>query len=279
MEIKRIEGRKVAGLAALLQPVDELWYSGEWDEGIFTHTAAVVGSRRMTQYGQRVVEEKLVPQLVSGGGTVISGMMYGVDQAAHRACMECGGRTVAVLGFGLKWPGISTNDLRFMDEIVKKGGLVVSEWENQPGTLWTFPMRDRIMAALAQEIYVVEAAAKSGSLITAEWGVKLGRKVWAVPGPVTSKVSEGTNRLIADGKAQMWLPQQQISLSLKDRDTNNAEIYAMLQNETLGIDDLARKLKRPVEELGAKLSLLVLSGEIIEKEGKYFLGSGNWVKR
>lgn len=135
------------------------------------------------------------------------------------------------------------------------------------------------MAALAQEIYVVEAAAKSGSLITAEWGVKLGRKVWAVPGPVTSKVSEGTNRLIADGKAQMWLPQQQISLSLKDRDTNNAEIYAMLQNETLGIDDLARKLKRPVEELGAKLSLLVLSGEIIEKEGKYFLGSGNWVKR
>nr|OGC90703.1 MAG: hypothetical protein A2V48_03200 [Candidatus Amesbacteria bacterium RBG_19FT_COMBO_48_16] len=279
MEIKRIEGRKVAGLAALLQPVDELWYSGEWDEGIFTHTAAVVGSRRMTQYGQRVVEEKLVPQLVSGGVTVISGMMYGVDQAAHRACMECGGRTVAVLGFGLKWPGISTNDLRFMDEIVKKGGLVVSEWENQPGTLWTFPMRDRIMAALAQEIYVVEAAAKSGSLITAEWGVKLGRKVWAVPGPVTSKVSEGTNRLIADGKAQMWLPQQQISLSLKDRDTNNAEIYAMLQNETLGIDDLARKLKRPVEELGAKLSLLVLSGEIIEKEGKYFLGSGNWVKR
>ena len=233
----------------------------------------------MTQYGQRVVEEKLVPQLVSGGVTVISGMMYGVDQAAHRACMECGGRTVAVLGFGLKWPGISTNDLRFMDEIVKKGGLVVSEWENQPGTLWTFPMRDRIMAALAQEIYVVEAAAKSGSLITAEWGVKLGRKVWAVPGPVTSKVSEGTNRLIADGKAQMWLPQQQISLSLKDRDTNNAEIYAMLQNETLGIDDLARKLKRPVEELGAKLSLLVLSGEIIEKEGKYFLGSGNWVKR
>ncbi|KKU99155.1 MAG: protecting protein DprA protein [Candidatus Amesbacteria bacterium GW2011_GWA1_48_9] len=167
MEIKRIEGRKVAGLAALLQPVDELWYSGEWDEGIFTHTAAVVGSRRMTQYGQRVVE-KLVPQLVSGGVTVISGMMYGVDQAAHRACMECGGRTVAVLGFGLKWPGISTNDLRFMDEIVKKGGLVVSEWENQPGTLWTFPMRDRIMAALAQEIYVVEAAAKSGSLITAE---------------------------------------------------------------------------------------------------------------
>jgi len=278
VEIKRIEGRKVAGLAALLQPVDELWYSGEWDEGIFTHTAAVVGSRRMTQYGQRVVE-KLVPQLVSGGVTVISGMMYGVDQAAHRACMECGGRTVAVLGFGLKWPGISTNDLRFMDEIVKKGGLVVSEWENQPGTLWTFPMRDRIMAALAQEIYVVEAAAKSGSLITAEWGVKLGRKVWAVPGPVTSKVSEGTNRLIADGKAQMWLPQQQISLSLKDRDTNNAEIYAMLQNETLGIDDLVRKLKRPVEELGAKLSLLVLSGEIIEKEGKYFLGSGNWVKR
>ena len=279
MEIKRIEGRKVAGLAALLQPVDELWYSGEWDEGIFTHTAAVVGSRRMTQYGQRVVEEKLVPQLVSGGVTVISGMMYGVDQAAHRACMECGGRTVAVLGFGLKWPGISTNDLRFMDEIVKKGGLVVSEWENQPGTLWTFPMRDRIMAALAQEIYVVEAAAKSGSLITAEWGVKLGRKVWAVPGPVTSKVSEGTNRLIADGKAQMWLPQQQISLSLKDRDTNNAEIYAMLQNETLGIDDLARKLKRPVEELGAKLSLLVLSGEIIEKEWKYFFCSGNFLKK
>ena len=275
MEIKRIEGRKVAGLAALLQPVDELWYSGEWDEGIFTHTAAVVGSRRMTQYGQRVVEEKLVPQLVSGGVTVISGMMYGVDQAAHRACMASGGRTVAVLGWGIDYKGITAEDLSIMNEIIEKGGLVVSEWEDQAGTLWTFPQRDRIMAALADEVYVVEAAVKSGSMITVEWAIKLGKRVWAVPGPVTSRVSDGTNRLIAEKKAQMWLPEQQVSQRTTNdakSDDKNADIYRLLENETLTVDELARKLMRSVNEMGAQLSVMTLSGEIKEKDGKYFIG-------
>jgi len=100
--------------------------------------------------------------------------------------IECGGLTIGVVGWGINYDGVSDDETRFMNLITEKGGLILSEWETQAGTLWTFPRRDRIMAAISQEIYRVEAAVKSGALITVDWGIKLGRKIWAVPGPVTS---------------------------------------------------------------------------------------------
>jgi DNA processing protein len=253
-------------------PPAKLWWKGKegWNEELFKRAVTVVGSRRMTEYGRRAVD-KMVPNLVEQGMTIISGMMYGVDQAAHRMCLECGGKTVAVLGWGINYQGVTKEDMEFMSEIIQRGGLVISEWENQAGTLWTFPMRDRIMAALAKEVYVVEAAVKSGSMITVEWARRLGKPVWAVPGPVTSKVSEGTNKLIADGLARMWLPQHQLSINIAERYTNDAEVYSLLEREALTVDEMARKLHRPVEELGAKLSLMVLAGEVKEREGKYYL--------
>jgi DNA processing protein len=168
-------------------------------------------------------------------------------------------------------------------EIVGKGGAVISEWLNERSTLWMFPQRDRIMAALASDIYVVEGAIKSGSLITADWGIKLGKTVWAVPGPVTSRVSGGTNWLIATGRAKMWLPEQQISLSLACRQVglstssrngyiSNVEIYNLLQNEALTVDELVRKIGRSAQEIGAELTVMMLKGEIIEREGKYYVG-------
>ncbi|KKU97417.1 MAG: protecting protein DprA protein [Candidatus Amesbacteria bacterium GW2011_GWB1_48_13] len=245
-----IEGKKVKGLADLgSRCPKKLWFRGNWDDKLFENAAAIIGSRRMTDYGRKVTE-KMAAQLTAEGKTIVSGLVYGVDQTVHRACLEFGGRTVAVLGWGIGWDKLGDEEKKLIESIEKNGGLVISEWEGMRPALWTFAYRDRIMAAMASEIYVAEAAVKSGTMITVEWGLKLGREIWAVPGPVTSKVSEGTNKLISEGKARMWM-------------------YISLQNETLTVDELARKLGKPVEEVGGQLSLLELSGEVEEREGKY----------
>lgn len=256
----------ISSLDDLTSPPKQLYYRGTWDESLFTKCAAVVGSRRMTQYGRMVIE-KLVPQLVQDGFTIVSGFMYGVDQAAHRECLACGGRTIAVLGWGINWDGLDLADKKLMGEI-EKNDLVISEWEEQKPTLWTFPQRNRIVAAISQELYVVEAALKSGALITARIAQKLKRTIWAVPGPITSSVSEGTNLLLAQGLARMWLPLPQSRPPL----TPSANpIVKLLEIEALDASGIARTLHQPIDQIGSQLSLLALSGDIIEREGTYYV--------
>lgn len=246
----------------------QLFYKGNWDKQIFAKCMAIVGSRRMTNYGQRVVE-KIIPGLVQDGWTIVSGFMYGVDQAAHRAAMECGGKTIAVLGWGINYRILETRDLKLEEEIINSGGLIISEWEEQEPTLWTFPYRNRIVAAISREVIVVEAAAKSGSLITAQTARSLKRKVWAVPGPITSSVSAGTNNLIASGKAKMWVEQ---SGRVEEQESISDPILELVKNEPLQADEIARQLGKPVDEIGAQLSMFVLEGRIGEKDGKYYVG-------
>lgn len=257
----------IPGLRDLSNPPKQLFYRGTWDNTLFSKCVSVVGTRRITQYGRMVIE-KLVPRLVDEGDTIVSGFMYGVDQAAHRTCLECGGKTIAVLGWGINWDGVDNEDTVLLREI-EKNGLVISEWDEQKPTLWTFPMRNRIVAAISQDVYVVEAAIKSGALITARCAQKLKRPIWAVPGPITSSVSEGTNQLIADGIARMWLPQ-------RDTRTPTAPsknpIAQLLQTQALDASGIARALHQPIDTVGAQLSLLVLSGDIIEREGTYYVG-------
>ncbi|MBI2008308.1 DNA-protecting protein DprA [Candidatus Amesbacteria bacterium] len=250
----------------------KVYWKGEWDGKLFEKCAAVVGSRRMTQYGQRVVE-KLVPVLVHEGWTIVSGFMYGVDQAAHKTCLDCGGRTIAVVGWGINWQGISEEDSKLESRITNNGGLIISEWKEQQPAYWTFPARNKIVAGLSERIYVVEAAAKSGALITAEMGRQLGREIWAVPGPITSSVSVGVNRLIGSGQAKMWLPGESVRVEEYKSVSNrkNAEIYALLQNEVLTVDDLVRATGRRAEEIGSELTMMMLSGDIVEKDGKYYV--------
>lgn len=265
--------KKIKELKKLLDlstPPKHLYYCGKLNPKIFEDCVALVGSRRMTSYGERVIE-KIVPQLIQAGKTVVSGFMYGVDQYAHQVCVEGGGVTIAVLGWGIS-KKLTGSDLKLSDKIIKSGGILLSEWEVQEGTHWTFPARNRIVAALCQEVIVVEAAQKSGSLITARLTNKLKRTLWAVPGPITSRTSAGTNNLIARGAAKMWLGETVQPLLLE---TGDDPILDILLNEALTADELARKLKLPVAEVGAKLSLLLLSGQVMEKEGKYYLTDAN----
>lgn len=253
----------------LSTPPKELYFAGKWNPEIFKNCAAVVGSRKMTDYGARVVE-KIIPNLISLGQTVISGFMYGVDQYAHEMTIMGGGKTIAVLGWGIDTPLIGS-DLILANKIIDSGGILLSEWETLKAAHWTFPSRNRIVAALSSEVFIVEAAQKSGSLITAAIAAKLKRKLWAVPGPITSRTSRGTNQLIAQGKAQMWLgePTQMSFLHTDD------PILQILENEALTADEIARKLKNPVSSIGANLSLLLLSGQILEKGGKYYIADAD----
>ena len=252
-------------LLDLSTPPKQLYYCGKWNPEIFENCAAVVGSRKITDYGQRAAE-KVIVNLVSRGMTVVSGFMYGVDQYAHHACCNQGGKTVAVLGWGIKTK-LTGEDLKLAQKIISSGGLLLSEWEDQKASHWTFPARNRIVAALSKEIVVIEAAQNSGSLITARLALRLKRKLWAVPGPITSRTSVGTNNLIAEGLAQMWLGGE-APLNLIQTDN---PILQILENESFSADEVARKLNLPVSEIGSELSLLLLSGIVSEKGGKYFL--------
>jgi DNA processing protein len=156
----------------------------------------VVGARRASSYGREVARE-LGRDLAAAGLIVVSGLAYGVDACAHRGALESG-RTVAVLGCGadVAYPAAH----RSLWRRVQESGLVISELP--PGTgawRWTFPARNRVMAALAGMTVVVEAAERSGSLITADLAADLGRDLGAVPGPVSSRVSAGPNNLLAGG--------------------------------------------------------------------------------
>lgn len=255
-------------LGDLSTPPKNLYFAGIWNPKIFENCVAVIGSRRMTDYGQRSVE-KIVPQLVNMGKTIVSGFMYGVDQYAHQVCCERAGKTIAVLGWGIN-KKLTGEDLKLAKKIISTNGILLSEWEEQQPTHWTFPSRNRIVAALCEEIIVVEAAEKSGSLITAKIANKLQRIVWAVPGPITSRTSLGTNNLIAKGQAKMWL-----TASPTPALTSNDPILQILDAEALTADELARKLSMPISETGAQLSILLLSGQVLEKGGKYHIADAS----
>jgi DNA processing protein len=157
---------------------------------------AVVGSRRATTYG-REVARALGRELAAEGIAMVSGLAFGIDSCAHRGALDAG-LTVAVLGCGadVAYPGAH----RALWRRIGEQGLVLSELP--PGTgawRWSFPARNRIVAALAGMTVVVEAAERSGSMITADQATELGRELGAVPGPVGSRVSAAPNRLIAQG--------------------------------------------------------------------------------
>jgi DNA processing protein len=159
-------------------------------------TVTIVGARRATSYG-REIARGLGRELAGAGMVVVSGLAFGIDACAHRGAVDAG-RTIAVLGCGpdVAYPASHRSLWRRICEV----GLVISEFP--PGATpwrWTFPARNRIMAALAGMTVVVEAATRSGSLITTDLAADLGRDLGAVPGPVTSRASAGPNALLASG--------------------------------------------------------------------------------
>src|SRR5439155_13566721 len=184
--------RELDDAPPVLYALGELSAADDWAVG-------VVGTRRATSYGREAATQ-LSSGLAESGVTVVSGLAHGIDTVAHKAALDAGGRTIAVLGSGLDviYPYENRQLVRrILDEGV---GAVITEYPlgTQPDAM-NFPPRNRIISGMSLGVLVVEAGEKSGALITVTFALEQGRDVFAVPGPITSRVSEGTNNLLKLG--------------------------------------------------------------------------------
>jgi DNA processing protein len=237
---------------------------------------AVVGSRRMSGYGASVVKS-LVSGVVERGILIVSGFMYGVDQMAHNECLKAGGKTIAVLGWGLGRQ-LGIQDARLRERILAEGGLILSEYEDDfEAQRWSFPVRNRIVAGISRATLVVEASRGSGSLITADWAGKYGRPVLAVPGMVTSSLSQGTNDLIAEGKAQAVgeakdvLKCLGVEVGVGVEKVEDDEMMKLLRVEPRTVDEIVRCLGWSVSRVVSVINERLISGSIREEAGRYFV--------
>jgi DNA processing protein len=207
-EIREAAGRGIAIItqededypAPLLEAYDPPLLLYVWGklEARDKHAISVVGSRRATHYGMQATK-KLSYQIAQAGFTIISGLARGIDTAAHEAAVAANGRTIAVLGSGLA-KLFPPENLALAEKIASGFGAVVSEFPlHTSPDKQTFPMRNRIVAAWARAVLVVECPAWSGSLITANLASEYGKPIFAVPGPIDKPTSAGCNQLIRDG--------------------------------------------------------------------------------
>jgi DNA processing protein len=235
---------------------------------------AVVGSRRATRYGMDVAR-KIASQIGFAGWPVISGLANGIDTASHHGALDTGGETTAVLGSGIDvWYPRRNRPLG--EAILASGGGVISE--SPPGTLpepWRFPARNRIISGLSGVVIVVEAAVKSGALITARLALEHGRFVMAVPGDLTRETSAGANLLIRDGahplteihalvdELELVLgPAPRPSVATAEPEAEPDPLMRLLGPTSVPIDDLVARSGLPVGELLARLTSLELSGRV-----------------
>lgn len=246
---------------------------------------AVVGSRYPTAYGRQITE-KFVADLVVAGLTIVSGLARGIDSIAHRMALVAGGRTIAVLGCGvdLVYP---PENKSLADQVVKNGA-VVSEFPlGFPSVPSNFPARNRIIAGLSLGVLVTEAAVDSGSLITAGQAAEQGREVFAVPGPINSKMSVGANNLIKEGVHPVTeaadilqildIERKKLQVAAKapaaaggPKDKIETKILAVLDGGSKHIDLIVRESGLRVEKVSTALSIMELHGLVKN------YGSGIW---
>jgi len=183
-------------LRELPAPPSVLYIRGDRD-ALGVQAVAVVGTRRATGYGRRIAR-RVAADLAAAGIVVVSGLAMGIDAAAHRGALATGGTTVAIIGCGLL-QRLPSWQSELADAVAASGALVSQFPLEMSPTRWSFPRRNRVLAGLSRAVIVVEAPERSGALITADWALRQGKDVYAVPGNLTSITSVGCNRLIKDG--------------------------------------------------------------------------------
>lgn len=245
---------------------------------------SVVGTRNPTNYG-RLVAEKISAELAEQGITIISGMARGIDSIAHSAAIKSGGKTIAVIGSGLDVVYPSENKKLF--EVICETGVVISEFPlgTKPDAT-NFPKRNRIISGLSLGCIIIETGIKGGAMQTARFALDQNREVFALPGNVGVKQSEGTNYLIQRGEAELIrsaedvllelelklkpilgknIPKQQQDLSLFEE-----KIFNALNNEPLHIDKIAVSTNLTTSDCLVHLLSLEFKGLVKQLPGKKF---------
>lgn len=269
-------------LKEIYDPPKVLYYMG--NKILDEPSIAVVGSRKMTDYGKWATE-RLVSELSNIGVTIISGLALGIDGVAHKTTLKNQGKTIGVLGNGIDiiYPNLNR---RLFEEIPNKG-TIVSEFPLGTKPLpYNFPLRNRIISGLSLGVLVVEAKERSGSLITAYQALEQDRDVFAVPGNINSIYSKGCNMLIQDG-AKMVLDFEDILDEIKELQdieyTNKADkfknvdlselelkVFNEIKKKPISCDEIVIKTAIDISTVNSVLTILEIKGLIEEMTGRVF---------
>lgn len=258
-------------LRAIPQPPKQLYYLGTEPATLLKRpTIAIVGSRKATPYGKAVTTQ-LATALANAGAVIVSGLALGVDSAAQQAAVEAGRPVIAVLPSGLDavYPATHRPLAR---KILETGGCLISEYaEGMPPLPPQFVARNRIISGLSRAVIITEAAAKSGSLHTAQFALEQGRDVLAVPGNITSPTSAGTNQLIklgatpllsADGALTSFGLQSAAANQLMASNAEEAVLLELLAKGITDGDELLIHSKLEPIAFNQTLSMLEIHGKI-----------------
>ncbi len=275
------DGRYPERLKAINDPPPVLYVRGElrpeddW-------AVAMVGTRRASAYG-REAARVLAADLARAGVTIVSGLATGIDTQVHRAAIEAGGRTIAVLGSGVDiiYPWENS---KLAGEIVQHGALISEYPLGTKPEASNFPPRNRIISGLSRGVVVVEAGEQSGALITADFAADQGRDVFAVPGSIFARGSQGTNKLIRDGATPVLsandilealnltaVPQQAEARLLFPTDATEAQLFERLSEEPVHVDELSRAVGLPIATVTSTLALMELKGLVRQAGGMTYI--------
>jgi len=256
--------RQIADAPPVLFVRGTLTPADEW-------SVALVGTRKATVYG-REVTHRLATDLVQNRVTLVSGLARGIDSIAHKAALDAGGRTLAVLGSGVDF--IYPTEHRKLAEAIVENGALISDYPlgTRPEAA-NFPARNRIISGLSLGVVVVEADVKSGALITADFALDHGREVFAVPGSILSPASAGCNRLLRDGASVVTevgdiletlhldqVSEKQLAREVLPSNPTEAAILEHLTAEPHHLDELSREIELPVETISSTLVMMELKG-------------------
>ena len=242
-------------------------------------TVAIVGTRKPSAYG-REIATKIASECAKNGIVVVSGLALGIDSIAHRAAIDSGGKTIAVLANGVdKIYPRSHEDLG--QKILQTNGAILSEYPNNtPARPWQFLARNRIVSGLADAIVIIEAASRSGTLSTANHALDQGKEIFAVPGNITSPLSAGCNQLIKNGANPLTSVEDLLDFLIPDRFEKQTQLFKgdtreenvilefLSKNGTTSSDAIIKQTKLSASEFNQAITMLELKGLALNNGGE-----------
>lgn len=267
------------------KPPKHLYVLG--DENLLNEKSiAIIGSRVCTEEGKKLAE-KFAKELSKSGICIVSGMAKGIDTAAHIGALKTGGKTIAVLGAGLKHIFPKENKGLFA-QIIQNNGAIITEYsENVKPQSEGFIQRNRIVSGLSLGVLIIEAKHRSGTAVTANFARIQGKKIFCIPHSLEQKEGIGTNRQIKKGAKLVTTPQEIIRelniqtekiimgkenvLEIENVPEEYVPVYKFITNTPINVDELCKKTKMEISKVNYILTMLELEGHIQQLPGKFFV--------